>query len=85
MSELPERPGRWKGWGCGCLASAAFFGVVGLPLLFVFSFGMSPCEDGPCNPNGARDFNTVAAIVLVLAVALGVLVRILVRRRKRPD
>ena len=59
------------GKGCGCQAAIAFIILVGLPVLFVSSFGMAPCQDGPCNPDGARDFRIVAAVLILLAVLLG--------------
>ncbi|WP_299646167.1 hypothetical protein [Sphingomonas bacterium] len=81
MGDGPTLP-RSTGLGCGCGASLAFLILVGLPVLFVFSFGMSPCEDGPCNPDGARDFNVVAIALLCCAALLFVGVRQVVRWRK---
>jgi hypothetical protein len=60
-----------------------FLALVGLPVLFVYSFGMSPCEDGPCNPSGARDFNIAAAVLLMLALLIFSVVVYLIRRRAR--
>jgi len=71
MSEPKEERGSAGGKGCGCQAALAFMILVGLPVLFVSSFGMAPCQDGPCNPDGARDFRTVAIVLLALAVLLG--------------
>ena len=65
-----DQPGRLKAIGCGCAAAAAFLTGIGLPVLFVFSFGMSPCEDGPCDPHGARTFNIVALALLALALVI---------------
>lgn len=59
--------------GCGCAAAIAFLVVVGLPVLFVFSFGMSPCADGPCYPDGARNFRIVALVLVALAALVGAL------------
>ena len=85
MSERDE-PVRGAG-GCGCTAAGLFFLIVGLPILFVFSFSMSPCQNGPCNPNGVHEFRTVAAIVACLTAAVGVAIFALVRwwdRRQSP-
>ena len=71
MSEPKEERRSAGGKGCGCQAALAFVILVGLPVLFVSSFGMAPCQDGPCNPDGARDFRTVAAVLVLLAVLLG--------------
>lgn len=60
-----------NGKGCGCLAGLAFLAVVALPVLFVFSFGMSPCEDGPCTPSGGRDLSIAAGVLLTLAMLIG--------------
>lgn len=60
-----------SGKGCGFLAAFAFLVVVALPVLFIFSFGMSPCEEGPCNPDGASDFTIAAGVMLVLAILTG--------------
>ena len=71
MTEPKEERRSAGGKGCGCQAALAFVILVGLPVLFVSSFGMAPCQDGPCNPDGARDFRTVAAVLVLLAVLLG--------------
>jgi len=71
MSEPKEERRSAGGKGCGCQAALAFMIMVGLPVLFISSFGMAPCQDGPCNPDGARDLRTVAVVLLVLAVLLG--------------
>ena len=71
MSEPKEERRSAGSKGCGCQAAVAFIILVGLPVLFVSSFGMAPCQDGPCNPDGARDFRTVAVVLLALAVLLG--------------
>ena len=71
------------GLGCGCGGSLAFLAVIGLPVLFVFSFGMSPCQDGPCSPNGARDFNIVALALLACAALIFTGLRQFARSRKR--
>lgn len=69
MSERSEAPGGGK--GCGCQAALGFIILVGLPLLFVYSFGLSPCEGGrPCDPNGMRNLLIVAAVVAGLAIAI---------------
>ena len=65
---------------CGCLAGVAVLVFVGLPLLFLYSFGLSPCEHGPCDPNGASRLGNVAIIVALLAAAVGLGVWALVRR-----
>lgn len=65
---------RGSGKGCGCAAAAGFLIAVGLPVLFAFSFGLSPCQDGPCNPNGGRDLMIAAAVMLVLALLIGLAV-----------
>ena len=57
--------------GCGCQAAAAFLILVGLPVLVLFSFGLSPCADGPCDPNGARNLRIAAAAVAVGAALIG--------------
>jgi hypothetical protein len=72
---------RVKGVGCGCAAAIGFLALVGLPVMFVYSFGMSPCEDGPCNPDGARDFNMAATVLLTVALLIFVVVVRLLRRR----
>jgi len=72
--DTPRGAGR-----CGCTAAGMFGLIVGLPLLFIFSWSMSPCPDGPCNPNGVREFQTVAAIVAGLTAAVGIGIFILVR------
>lgn len=71
MSEPKEERRSAGGKGCGCQAAVAFIILVGLPVLFVSSFGLAACQDGPCNPGGARDFRTVAVVLLALAVLLG--------------
>ena len=74
--------------GCGCAAAAAFLALVALPILLIFSFGLSPCEGGPCNPNGARNFRAAAAIFAAVAAAIGIGTWALVRwwdRRQAPD
>ncbi len=71
MDEAGERRRITGSKGCGCLAAVAFLLIVGLPVLFIFSFGLSPCEDGPCSPNGARDLRQTAAVLLALALLLG--------------
>jgi len=73
------RPRRRAGT-CGCLAAFAVLVFIGLPLLFLYSFGLSPCEHGPCDPNGASRLRNVAIIVALLAVAVGLGVWALVRR-----
>jgi hypothetical protein len=70
--DLPhDRRRARRGIGCGCLAALVALIVVGGPVLFVFSFGLSPCEDGPCSPNGARDLRVAALVVLALAALVG--------------
>ena len=70
--EPPDKErARGSGKGCGCLAAAAVLTVIGLPLLFLFSWGLSPCEDGPCDPNGMRNLQIAAAVVAGLAAAAG--------------
>ena len=71
MSEPKEERRSAGGKGCGCQAALAFMILIGLPVLFISSFGMAPCQDGPCNPDGTRDFRTVAVVLLVLAVLIG--------------
>ena len=71
MSEPGEGRRGGGGKGCGWQAAIAFLLLVGVPVLFISSFGMAPCQDGPCNPDGARDFRTVAAVLLALSVLLG--------------
>ena len=78
-----DEPKPGKGIGCGCAAAAGFLTVIGLPVLFVFSFGMSPCEDGPCDPDGARTFNIAVLVLLALALLIFVGVWRFVRRRSR--
>jgi hypothetical protein len=58
---------RFSGLRCGCAASIGFLVGIGLPVLFVFSFGMSPCEHGPCDPDGARNFNVAAVTLIALS------------------
>jgi hypothetical protein len=55
--------------------------VVGLPVLFVFSFGLSPCKDGPCDPDGGRNLQVAAAVLVALAALIGLGVWRLVARR----
>jgi hypothetical protein len=59
------------GKSCGCLAAAAFLVVVGLPVLVVFSFGLAPCEHGPCDPDGGSRLAIVAAVLVGLSVLVG--------------
>ena len=77
-----DEPSRSTGIGCGCAAATGFLIVIGLPVLFVFSFGMSPCEDGPCDPHGARTFNLAALALLAFALVIFGGVWRLVRRRR---
>ena len=87
MSEPKEERRSAGGKGCGCQAALAFMILVGLPLLFIASLGMAPCEGGPCNPDGARDFRMVAMVLLALAGLLGLGVWQMVERgaRRQPD
>lgn len=66
---------------CGCVAAMGVLVFIGLPLFFIYSFGLSPCQHGPCDPNGASRLTNVGVIVLILAVAAGLSVRWLVKRR----
>jgi hypothetical protein len=74
---------RRTGLGCGLGAALGFLVLIGSPVLFVYSFGMSPCEDGPCNPDGARDFTVVAVVLLICAAVVFAAVRHIVRARRR--
>lgn len=56
---------------CGCQAAFAFVVIVGLPLLFIYSFGTAPCADGPCDPHGARRLQGVAWILAACTVLVG--------------
>lgn len=71
MTGSTRRRPSGSGKCCGFLAAFAFLVVVALPVLFIFSFGMSPCEEGPCNPDGASDYTVVAGVMLVLAILTG--------------
>lgn len=75
----PSRPDGGK--GREFLAAIAFLVVAGLPVLFVFSFGLSPCKDGPCDPDGAYDLKIAAAVILVLAALVGLAAWRLAARR----
>jgi hypothetical protein len=74
MNEPQDPPRPAGGKGCGCFAALAFLIVVGLPVLFVFGFGNAPCKDGPCDPDGARNLQVAAAVVVALAALLGLAV-----------
>ena len=71
MDETETRPRPAGAAACGCQAAFAFLVIVGLPLLFVFSLGNAPCQDGPCDPNGAQRLGNVALVVAALALVLG--------------
>jgi hypothetical protein len=81
MDQRDPPPRTAGGKGCGCLAALTFLIVVGVPVLFMFSFGLSPCKDGPCDPDGARNLGAAAAILLALAALLGLAVWRLVNWR----
>ena len=67
-----EQPKAPAGSGvCGCLAAAGFLILVGLPVLLVLSFGLSPCQQGPCDPNGRRNLFIAGAVLLALAAVIG--------------
>lgn len=71
MGESAQRERIGGSRGCGSIAALAVLVVIGLPVMFVFSFGLSPCPDGPCNPNGGRDLRNAGLAVLVLAALVG--------------
>ena len=73
MSE-PKEERRGGGKGCGCQAALGFLILIGLPVLLIASFGMAPCKDGPCDPDGGRDLQTVTLVLLAVAVLLGLTV-----------
>jgi hypothetical protein len=80
-NQAPAR--RFRGLGCGCAAAIGFLAGIGLPVLFVLSFGLSPCEHGPCDPDGANDFNVAAVVLLALALLVFLGVWQLMRRRSK--
>ena len=72
---------RRRGKSCGCQAVLGFLILIGLPVLFIFAFGNAPCQDGPCNPNGAANFRNAAITLATLALLIGGTVWWLVDRR----
>ena len=79
MDESGPRPRGGSDKGCGCQAALAVLILVGIPVLLVFSFGLAPCKDGPCDPNGGRNLAVAAAAVAALAALAGVSVGALLR------
>jgi len=67
--DTPGSPAGAK--ACGCQAAFAFLVVVGLPLIFIYSFGTAPCAEGPCDPYGAKRLQNVAWIVAGLTLLVG--------------
>ena len=61
--------------GCGLQAAIAFLIVAGVPTIFIFLWGLSPCADGrPCDPNGGRNLGIAALSVTGLAILVGLAV-----------
>ena len=78
MNEAGQRETR-SAKGCGVQAAIAFLIVVGVPTVFIFLWGLSPCAGGrPCDPNGARNLGIAALSVAGLAILVGLAVRGLV-------
>jgi uncharacterized membrane protein YbhN (UPF0104 family) len=82
MTDAADPPKRGGGF-CGVAAGLAFLLVVGLPVLFVASFANSPCQHGPCNPNGPQIVAVIEAVLLVLAAVAGLLVAFAVNQWDR--
>lgn len=57
--------------------------LIGLPVLFILSFGNAPCPNGPCNPNGATNLRIAGITLGALALLIGGMVWWTVDRRDR--
>jgi uncharacterized membrane protein YccC len=76
-----KQPKRRSAAGCGCSTFFAVLLFIGLPLMLLYSFGLSPCRDGPCDPYGKTRLMNVAIGVLVAAVIAGLAVWQVMKRR----
>lgn len=82
---MSERNDRHRRRGCGCQAALGSLVLLGLPVLFVLSFGNAPCPNGPCNPSGAANLRIAAITLVALALIIGGIVWWLVDRRDRAN
>jgi membrane associated rhomboid family serine protease len=77
------REPRGKAGFCGILAGLAFLLLIGLPYWLLNIFSLSPCRDGPCDPNGAARMTNIAIVMSILASIVGIGVWLLLRRAHR--